>query len=97
MLSNAIKYSPENSEVKFSSAIEKLKLKISVADTGIGIPEEEKQHLFERFFRAKNAINIGGTGLGLNIVKKYTDLLGGEISFESEPGKGTTFTIQIPL
>ncbi len=97
LLSNAIKYSPEHSEVKFHSSIDKNSVKISVADQGIGIPEEEKQHLFERFFRAKNAVNIGGTGLGLNIVKKYTDLLGGEISFNSEPGKGTIFTLQIPL
>jgi signal transduction histidine kinase len=97
LLSNAIKYSPENAEVKFSTSIEKSKLTITVADKGIGIPEEEKQHLFERFFRAKNALNIGGTGLGLNIVKKYTELLNGEINFESEPGKGTVFILHIPL
>lgn len=96
LLSNAIKYSPEHSEIFFNSIIEKNKLKINIADKGIGIPEEEKQHLFERFFRAKNALNIGGTGLGLNIVKKYTDLLGGEIGFESECGKGTVFTVSIP-
>lgn len=97
LLSNAIKYSPENAEVKFCTVIEKSKLTITVADKGIGIPEEEKQHLFERFFRAKNALNIGGTGLGLNIVKKYTELLNGEINFESEPDKGTVFILRIPL
>ncbi len=97
LLSNAVKYSPEESEIKFSSAIQKNILKIDIADKGIGIPEEEKKHLFERFFRAKNAINIGGTGLGLNIVKKYTELLNGEIIFDSQPGKGTIFTLTIPL
>lgn len=97
LLSNAIKYSPENSEIRFETSQDEKELKILVADSGIGIPKEEQQHLFERFFRAKNAINIGGTGLGLNIVKKYTELLNGEIQFESNPGKGTTFTLLIPI
>jgi len=97
LLSNAIKYSAEKTEINFKTSIERNTLFIVVSDQGIGIPEDEKQHLFERFFRAKNALNIGGTGLGLNIVKKYTELLNGEINFESEPEKGTTFTLQIPI
>ncbi len=97
LLSNASKYSGEGTEVSFNTFSDKTKLKIEIRDNGIGIPEEEKQHMFERFFRAKNAVNIGGTGLGLNIVKKYTELLNGEIGFESKAGEGTTFTLIIPL
>ncbi len=97
LLSNASKYSEEGTEVDFKTFSDRTKLKIEIRDNGIGIPEEEKQHMFERFFRAKNAVNIGGTGLGLNIVKKYTELLNGEIGFESKAGEGTTFTLIIPL
>ena len=69
---------------------------LSVKDNGIGISEEDKQHLFERFFRAKNAINIQGTGLGLHIIAKYVELMNGNIEIESELEKGTSVTIQIP-
>lgn len=72
-------------------------LEITVKDSGIGIPEDEKKNLFDRFFRAKNASNIQGTGLGLNIVSKYVEELKGEIRFESELNVGTTFYITIPL
>lgn len=96
LLSNAIKYSGENSPIyiKTFSCLEKQR--IDVFDQGIGIPPEEHLHLFERFFRAKNVINIQGTGLGLSIVKKYLDLMGGTISFKSEPGNGTTFSATFP-
>jgi signal transduction histidine kinase len=67
-----------------------------VVDQGIGIPENEQEHMFERLFRASNVTNVQGTGLGLNIVKKYVDLHGGTISFRSEEGKGSTFTVTIP-
>ncbi|MGB1317665.1 MAG: ATP-binding protein, partial [Flavobacteriales bacterium] len=96
LLSNAIKYSKENSTVTLKIAIEN-ELTISVEDQGIGIPEKEQQHLFERFFRAKNATNIQGTGLGLNIVQKHVDLMGGTINFESVIDQGTTFTISLPI
>jgi signal transduction histidine kinase len=66
-------------------------------DEGIGISTEDQKHLFERFFRASNAGNIPGTGLGLNIVKRYVDLVKGTISFKSEYGKGSTFVVSIPL
>ena len=97
LLSNAIKYSGEEAAITFNTLTDKKNLKIEITDKGIGIPEEEQQHLFERFFRAKNALNIGGTGLGLNIVKKYTQLLNGEISFVSNAGEGTTFALEIPM
>jgi signal transduction histidine kinase len=63
----------------------------------MGIPKEDQTHLFERFFRAHNAMNIKGTGLGLHIVQKYVDLLGGIITFESIEKKGTTFKVTIPI
>ena len=69
---------------------------ISVADQGIGISEEDQEHLFSSFFRGKNAMNIQGTGLGLHIVDRYVKLLGGEVQLESELGKGTTITFSIP-
>ncbi|MCG3167126.1 MAG: Adaptive-response sensory-kinase SasA [Bacteroidia bacterium] len=97
LLSNASKYSNEDTEINFNTISDKTNLKIEVCDKGIGIPVEEQQHMFERFFRAKNATNIGGTGLGLNIVKKYTELLDGKIEFESKSGEGTIFTIEIPM
>lgn len=97
LLSNAIKYSDEGKSIQFRTTTDPHRLIISVADQGIGIPENEQQHIFERFFRANNASNIQGTGLGLNIVRKYTDLMKGEVSFKSEYGKGTTFEVVLPI
>lgn len=96
LLSNAIKYSPEGKPVEFTTSTDKGVIDIVVKDYGIGIPEEDKQHLFSRFFRAHNSGNIQGTGLGLNIVKKYIDLMNGEICFTSELNKGTVFTVTVP-
>ncbi|MGB0428323.1 MAG: PAS domain-containing sensor histidine kinase [Flavobacteriales bacterium] len=89
LLSNAIKYSHEYQAIQFVSQIEDGQLNISVTDNGIGIPISEQKHLFVRFFRANNATNIKGTGLGLNITKKYIELMGGKIQLTSEEGKGT--------
>lgn len=97
LISNAIKYSPEGKEIEVVSKIENGLLSISVKDQGIGISEEDQEHLFERFFRAKNVENIQGTGLGLNIVLKYLELMNGKISLVSELGKGSTFVVYIPL
>ncbi len=96
LISNAIKFSPEGKEIEITSAQDKSSVKIAVKDKGIGISKEDQKHLFERFFRAQNAMNIQGTGLGLNIVLKYLDLMGGSINFTSAENKGTTFTITIP-
>jgi len=97
LLSNAVKYSEDGKTIQCRTLLEHQKLTVKVIDEGIGIPEEDQQHLFTRFFRAHNAENIQGTGLGLNIVRRYVELLDGTIHFESEVGKGTTFTVQIPL
>ncbi|MCI5059134.1 MAG: HAMP domain-containing histidine kinase, partial [Flavobacteriales bacterium] len=96
LISNAIKYSPENSLIKINCEDENGDYLISVSDQGIGIPEDEQMHLFDRFFRAQNVTNIQGTGLGLNIVKRYVNLLKGEISFTSKENEGTTFYIKLP-
>lgn len=93
LISNARKYSPEDSIIEFSTTTLPEGIEATVTDHGMGIPVEDQAHLFERFFRAKNAINLQGTGLGLNIVKRYVDLMGGKISFTSKEGEGTTFKI----
>ena len=97
LISNAIKYSPEKSEIRCSAQRENSHMQFAVADTGIGIPLHEQKHLFSRFFRASNATNIQGTGLGLNIVSGYVEMLGGDISFTSVPGQGSTFIVKIPI
>ena len=96
LVSNAIKYSPDQQPIRVVTESEGDDVIIRVIDRGIGIPEEDQKNLFERFFRAGNASNIGGTGLGLNIVKRYLNLLDGEISFNSKVGKGTEFIIRFP-
>jgi PAS domain S-box-containing protein len=93
LLSNAIKFSPENSEIKIHTSITAAGLELRIKDQGIGIPAEDQEHLFERFFRATNAMNIQGTGLGLHIVAKYAELMNGKIVCKSEPGEGTEFVI----
>ncbi len=93
LLSNAIKYSEKDIELTTVENNGSLTLKIK--DQGIGIPEEDSQFLFKRFFRAKNAEDIPGTGLGLSIVERYLDLLKGSIEFTSQENKGSTFTVQL--
>ena len=97
LITNAIKYSPENGEIIIHLQANDDRFILSVIDNGIGIPENEQKHLFERFYRANNAANIQGTGIGLNIIKKYVELLGGNITFTSKLNEGTTFTINLPL
>jgi signal transduction histidine kinase len=97
LLSNAVKYSKDGQEVEFNVWLEEGKLKASVKDQGIGIPEKEQSQLFDRFFRAKNVGIIEGSGLGLSIVKKSIEVLNGDITFQSAQGKGTTFLVSIPI
>lgn len=97
LLSNASKYSDNGKKITLKCTCGNEKLMLTVSDEGIGIPDSEVKYLFDRFFRASNVTNIQGTGLGLHIVKRYVDLLKGTISFTSEEGKGSIFTIEIPL
>jgi signal transduction histidine kinase len=74
----------------------KIKLGVTIKDEGVGIPDEDQNHLFATFFRGKNVTNIEGTGLGLPIVKKYLDLLHGEIQLQSKLEVGTTVKLSFP-
>jgi PAS domain S-box-containing protein len=99
LLTNAFKYSPKGGKIEFQVTLlsKKRLIKIVISDEGIGIPEEDKKHLFEPFFRAKNIGEIPGTGLGLSIVKQSVDIHHGVIEYESNQGKGTKFIVFIPL
>ena len=96
LISNAIKFSSEDKNIEVYTNVSDKEIIVKVKDNGIGIPNEEQDHLFERFFRAKNVTNIQGTGLGLNIVGKYLEAMNGKIDFISELDKGTIFTVTIP-
>lgn len=96
LLGNASKFSPENSVISVRSSHIGNEVKIAVEDKGIGIPKDEQVHLFSTFYRAKNAVNIQGTGLGLHIVLRYVELLQGKIQLESEVNAGTTVYITLP-
>ncbi|MBN7815216.1 hybrid sensor histidine kinase/response regulator [Algoriphagus pacificus] len=97
LLSNSVKYSKEGKSVDFKLDFKDQKLLATFSDKGIGIPKKEQSQLFDRFFRAHNVGIIEGSGLGLSIVKKCVEVLGGEITFESEENKGTTFYVSIPV
>lgn len=97
LLSNAIKYSPPGSKIIFELTQQEGKITFKIKDRGIGIPPEDKPHLFEFFHRASNVGTIPGTGLGLAIVKKCSDMHGGAIAVESQVGSGTTFSVTLPL
>lgn len=95
LLSNACKYSEEGQEIILRTSIDRGAALIEVADHGIGIPEDEQKSLFNKFYRARNAINIQGTGLGLCIVRRYIELMGGHISFKSKKNEGTSFFVAL--
>jgi len=97
LLSNSVKYSKDGDVVIFNLDYEDQKLKASFTDHGIGIPKKEQVQLFERFFRAHNVGIREGSGLGLAIVKKCVEVLNGDITFETEENKGTTFFVSIPV
>jgi signal transduction histidine kinase len=97
LLSNAIKYSPDNTPVELAVSASADHIEFQVRDQGIGIPESDRAHLFEPFARGSNVGAVGGTGLGLKIVQDCVQLHGGEISYESALGKGTTFTVSLPI
>lgn len=97
LISNAIKFSEEGKTIYVKSTVKEDTAIISVQDEGIGISKEDQAHLFSSFYRGKNALNVQGTGLGLHIVKRYLDLLGGEVNLKSEIGNGTIITFIIPV
>ena len=99
LIENAINYSPENTKVSVTTNIEEDIVEISVADQGIGIPEEELDRIFERFYRVDPARSreTGGTGLGLSIVKHVSTKHGGEVKVWSSPNVGSTFALRLPI
>lgn len=97
LLYNAIKYSPEETEIDLKVDLSEDMLTCQVIDRGIGIPQEDQKHIFDRYFRAENVLLTQGTGIGLNIVKAHLENLGGSIKFRSKVKKGSTFTITLPL
>jgi two-component system OmpR family sensor kinase len=97
LLSNAIKYSPGDSLIRISARIESGRAIVTVEDNGLGIPDVDIDRLFERYFRGSNVSGIVGTGVGLNLVKMVVDLHGGDILVESAEGKGSRFTVRLPI
>lgn len=95
IVSNALKYSDKT--VKVNTETSKHRIHIKVTDKGIGVPEEDQNSLFQKFFRGTNTEDTQGTGLGLHIVKQYTDLLEGKINFTSKVNKGTTVEVWLPI
>ena len=98
LLDNALKFT-ERGEIKIAASQQNGSFKLAVSDTGIGIPKEELNKIFEEFHRGDSSStkNYRGTGLGLAIVKQFANLLGGEVAVESEVGKGSVFTVTLPL
>ncbi|WP_421826940.1 PAS domain-containing sensor histidine kinase [Larkinella sp.] len=96
LLSNAVKYSGPGSTVTIRATCADGQMKLVVEDQGVGISREDQEHLFERFFRAQNVTDISGTGLGLHIVGRYVELMGGQVSLKSELDQGTSVTLFIP-
>lgn len=107
LLMNAVKFTPDGGTIRLSARIsEPGRVEVRVADTGVGIPERSRRHIFEEFFTDFDtlhhasgdfAFGARGVGLGLAITKKFVEMHGGEIGFQSEEGKGSTFFFRIPL
>jgi len=99
LVSNAVKFTPPGGHVTVTGTLHGERAVIAVSDTGVGIPDADKEHLFERFFRASTAIGaaVPGTGLGLAITKAIAEAHGGTICTEEAPGGGTTFRVELPL
>jgi len=93
LLSNAIKFSPEGGRIEVETNVTETTIIIRVKDNGIGISKQDQKHLFERFFRGRNASNIQGTGLGLTIISRYLELMNGSIRIDSKENEGTQVTI----
>jgi PAS domain S-box-containing protein len=96
LLGNAMRYSPAGSPINLTLEIAATQFIVTIADEGIGVPQKERERIFEPFMRGSNVGQIGGTGLGLNIVKRYTELMGGRIEL-LDAARGASFRVTIPL
>lgn len=97
LMYNAVKYSPENSTIDLEIIKNGKNIQIKIIDQGIGIPINDQKYIFNRYFRAENALNTQGTGIGLSIVKAHVENLGGTIRFKSKEHKGSVFTLKLPI
>ncbi|MEL6962891.1 MAG: HAMP domain-containing sensor histidine kinase [Pseudomonadota bacterium] len=97
LMSNALKYSPKSESIWVSTRQENGAVTVSVRDEGVGIPEDELDKVYDRFFRASTSAGIIGTGYGLHIVKEFVELHGGSIHLTSQKGQGSTFTVRLPV
>ncbi|MDR1756442.1 MAG: helix-turn-helix domain-containing protein [Culturomica sp.] len=97
LLSNAIKFTEEGGKIRIKTEIGEQEYRIRVEDTGAGIPAENRPHIFNRFFQSAHSSEITGTGIGLSITKSFVELMEGSIEVESEPGKGSTFSVRLPV
>ena len=99
LLSNAIKFTPEGGRVQLKAQADGLHLVLTVSDTGVGIAPEDQELVFDKFRQAASPMTREheGTGLGLSIVRELSKLLGGDVSLKSELGRGSTFTVRLPL
>jgi two-component system, OmpR family, sensor kinase len=96
LVANAVKYSPAEAAVQVRCELDGRSAVVAVEDRGLGIPERDREHLFERYYRGSNVTGIVGSGIGLYLVKTVIDLHHGEIFVESEEGKGSRFTVKLP-
>ena len=94
---NAIKYSPENSEIELEISKNAKNIIFTIKDQGMGIPKKDQKYVYNRYFRGENVLNIQGTGIGLNIVKEHLKNLGGTIKFISTENKGSEFFVELPI
>lgn len=97
LLSNATSYSPQGSAIYLNICQNAHELVLKVADSGVGIPQEDMDHIFDTFYRGRNVVHIGGTGLGLAIVQRCVKLHGGSMTCNSQVGDGTTFVVRLPV
>ena len=97
ILTNAIKYTPENGTISITARSKDTDVEISISDNGIGMTEEQIEHIFRKYYRVENSTSIVGLGLGLPIVKRIIELSNGQLQVISVPGEGSTFTVILPL
>ena len=98
LVHNAVKFTPKGGWVRLAACEQNGMIQIQVSDTGIGIPKDKREKIFDRFYQVDSSFTrrVGGAGIGLNVVKEYVELHGGKIWVESELGQGSTFTFTLP-
>jgi len=97
LISNAIKFTPPEGSISVICREDADAVRVTVADTGIGMDEETMAHMFEKFYQGDPSRRLSGNGLGLSLVRRICDMIGGSLSYESAVGKGTSFTISLPV